>query len=122
MVSILVDRLRQTGRHGSEFRSHVGSEGARSSVAGYARARDCRPRVRTKLKIELNHPQNFERLVLGCMDSYDSESRLIFQHFSRSTRLAFLCTAQTSKIQFLISTIFEKLKIEISISISKCFN
>merc|ERR1712078_850753 len=46
------------------------------------------------------------------MDSYDSESRLIFQHFSRSTRSSFLCTAQTSKIQFLVSTIFEKLKIE----------
>ena len=37
--------------------------------------------LRTKLKIEMNHPQNFERLVLGCMDSYDGESRLIFQHF-----------------------------------------
>jgi hypothetical protein len=29
---------------------------------------------------------NFERLVLGCMESYDSESRLIFQHFSKSIR------------------------------------
>ena len=29
---------------------------------------------------------NFRRLVLLCMDSYDSESRRIFQHFSRSTR------------------------------------
>ena len=64
------------------------------------------------MNIELNHPQNFERLVIGCKDSYDTECRLIFQHFSRSTRLAFLCTAQTSKIQFLISTIFEKLNIE----------
>ena len=26
------------------------------------------------------------------MDSYDSESRRIFQHFSRSTRLTILCT------------------------------
>ena len=32
------------------------------------------------------------RLVLGCMDSYDSERRRIFQHFSRSTRFTFLCT------------------------------
>ena len=62
-------------------------------------------RVRTKLKIELNHPQNFERLVLGCMDSYDSERRLIFQHFSRSTRLAYLCTAQNSKFHEKISKI-----------------
>ena len=42
---------------------------------------------------------NFEGLVLGCIDSYDSESRRIFQDFSRSTRFTFLCTAQTSKFQ-----------------------
>ena len=35
---------------------------------------------------------NFRRLVLGCMDSYDSEKRRIFQHFSKSTRFAFFCT------------------------------
>ena len=29
---------------------------------------------------------NFEKLVLACMDSYDSESRRFFHHFSRSTR------------------------------------
>ena len=47
---------------------------------------------------------NFERLVLGCMDSYDSEKRRIFQgSFSKSTRFAFFCTAQTSKfVDFLI--------------------
>ena len=32
--------------------------------------------------------QYFERLVLGCMDSYDSNQMLILQHFSRSTRLS----------------------------------
>ena len=37
----------------------------------------------------------FRRLVLGCMDSYDSESRLIFEHFSKSTRSPFFCTAPT---------------------------
>ena len=37
-------------------------------------------------------PQIFERLVLGCIDSYDSEKRRIWQNFSRSTRCAFLCT------------------------------
>ena len=42
---------------------------------------------------------NSERLVLFCMDSYDSESGRIFHHFSRSTRFTFLCTAQTSKFQ-----------------------
>ena len=47
----------------------------------------------------MKSPSNFERLVLGCIDSYDSESRRIFQDFSRSTRFTFLCTAQTSKFQ-----------------------
>ena len=42
---------------------------------------------------------NFGGLVLGCMDSYDSNQILILQHFSRSTRFAFLCTAQISKFQ-----------------------
>ena len=36
---------------------------------------------------------DFGRLVLGCIDSYDSEKRRILQlFFSRSTRFAFLCT------------------------------
>ena len=39
-------------------------------------------------------PQIFERLVLGCIDSYDGEKRRILQHFLRSTRVAFLFTAQ----------------------------
>ena len=42
---------------------------------------------------------NFTRLVLGCMESYDSVQILILQHFSRSTRFAFLCTAPKSGIQ-----------------------
>ena len=66
-------------------------------------------------------PPIFRRLVLGCIDSYDSESRRIFQHFSRSTRLAYLCTAQTSKFHKKISHNFAKLKIEISIEISDFF-
>ena len=36
------------------------------------------------------------------MNSYDSESRRILQHFSRSTRFAHLCTAQISKFQLKI--------------------
>ena len=39
------------------------------------------------------------RLVLSRMDSYDSESRRIFQHFSRSTRFTRFCTAQISKFE-----------------------
>ena len=38
------------------------------------------------------------RLVLGCIDASDSESRRIFQHFLRSTRFAFLCTSPNFKI------------------------
>ena len=52
-----------------------------------------------RMKNEMKLPSNFERLVLGCIDSYDSDQRLILQHFSRSTRFAFLCTAQISKFQ-----------------------
>ena len=55
----------------------------------------------------MKSPSNFERLVLGCIDSYDSESRRIFQDFSRSTRFTFLCTAQTSKFQ---ENFFKKVK------------
>ena len=42
---------------------------------------------------------NFRGLVLGCIDSYDSNQILILQGFSRSTRFAILCTAQISKFQ-----------------------
>ena len=49
---------------------------------------------------------NFTMLVLGCIDSYDSEKRRILQHFSRSTRFAFLCTAQISNFQQKLRDIF----------------
>ena len=42
---------------------------------------------------------NFEGLVLGCIDSYDSEKRRIFQDFSSSTWFLCLRTANTSKFQ-----------------------
>ena len=38
-------------------------------------------------------PLNLSGLVLFCIDTSDSESGRIFQHFSRSTRLSHLCTA-----------------------------
>ena len=47
----------------------------------------------------IRHLTNFRRSVLGCIDSYDSESRRIFQDFSRSTRCAFLCTAPKSEFR-----------------------
>ena len=40
---------------------------------------------------------NFGGLVLGCIDSYDSESRRIFSDFSRSTRFSPLRTALNPK-------------------------
>ena len=47
----------------------------------------------------IRHLTNFRRLVLCCIDSYDSESRRILQHFSKSTRFSYFCTAQISKFQ-----------------------
>ena len=51
--------------------------------------------------------------VLFCIDSYDNESGRILQHFSRSTRFAFLCTAQISnfqqKLREFFGMLFEKL-------------
>ena len=41
---------------------------------------------------ELNFPPTFERLVLGCVDAADSETRLISQHFSKSIRSDKICT------------------------------
>ena len=54
-----------------------------------------------KDRIELMNksPQYFERLVLVCIDSYDSEKRRILEHCPRSTRFAFLCTAPISNFQ-----------------------
>ena len=70
--------------------------------------------VKRRLKNWMKSPQNFERLVLGCMDSYDSDQRLILQGFSRSTRFTFLCTAQTSKFQQKSVKLFAIMKNEIS--------
>ena len=44
-------------------------------------------------------PQNFERLILGCIDADFCNQIVIFQHFSRSTKFTYFCTAQNSKIQ-----------------------
>ena len=43
-------------------------------------------------------PANFRQLVLGCMDSYDSDQRLILQGFSRSTRFAFFSASPSAKL------------------------
>ena len=69
----------------------------------------CELREVTKDRAEImnksvsNHhesPQIFERLgglVLGCINISGSDSRRILQHFSRSTRSTYLCTAQILK-------------------------
>ena len=51
-----------------------------------------------------NGGSNFGKLVLHCMEVSDSESRRIFQNFSRSTTFALFCTAQ----KFLIQNVFFK--------------
>ena len=48
--------------------------------------------------VELGKSANFRQLVLGCMDSYDSDQRRILLHFSRSTRFASFCTAAISSL------------------------
>ena len=42
---------------------------------------------------------NLERLVLSCIDADFCNQIVIFQHFSRSTKFTYFCTAQNSKIQ-----------------------
>ena len=74
------------GGVGSGVGAGVGSEGVNVPV-------------KDTIELMNKSPQNFERLVLICMDSYDSEKGRILQHFSRSTRFAFLCTAQISNFQ-----------------------
>ena len=75
--------------------------------------------LRRGLNIELNHPPNFERLVIDVIEANLCNQILILQHFSRSTRLAFLCTAPISKIQSKIAANFAKLNIENSIGTSQ---
>ena len=65
-------------------------------------------RLRGSLLKILSFSPNLERLVLRCIDSYDSESRRIFQHFSRTTRSTILCTAQISKFQEKVARFFRK--------------
>ena len=59
---------------------------------------------------------DFTGLVLCCIDSYDSEQRRILQHFSRSTRFAFFCTAQISKFQQKTVQIFAGMKMKFHFS------
>ena len=75
--------------------------------------------LRTELNTELNHPPNLERLVIDVIEANLCNQILILQHFSRSTRLAFLCTAPISKIQSKIAANFAKLNIENSIGTSE---
>ena len=69
---------------------------------------------------------NFRGLFLGCTNIDFCNQILIFQHFSRSTRFAILCTAQISKFRLKIVKFFAKLNIEYSIEIAhfqyeKCY-
>jgi len=111
-----VDVIRNTksSRPTSWNRYVLNAENSGSSLVMniYAFVQSC---LRTGLNIELNHRPNLERLVLGCIDADFCNQILILLHFSRSTRLAFLCTAPISKIQSKFVTNFAKLNIEYSI-------
>lgn len=73
----------------SKCRWSTSSAVARSSLSRESRSATSQALRVLQLSIERG-------LVLGCMDSYyDSESRRILQHFSRSTRFAFLCTFES---------------------------
>ena len=54
---------------------------------------------------------HFGGLVLGCIDSYDSNQILILQRFSRSTRFTFLRTAPYSTFSIVLSffVVFHKI-------------
>ena len=87
---------------------------------------------------------NFAVLVLFCIDASDSESRRIFQHFSRSTRFSLLRTAPQdsalrlrswlhrdlrswlhyfcSKSTFFASILMKFSKIQIILSFERCFD
>ena len=67
----------------------------------------------------MNTLSNFGRLVLGCIEADFCVQIRIFQHFSRSTRLAFLRTAPISKIQSKIAANLAKLNIENSMGCLK---
>ena len=56
-----------------------------------------RVRLRPEPRKRPSLTANFRQLVLGCMDSYDSDQWLILQGFSKSTRFAFFCAAPISK-------------------------
>jgi 23S rRNA C2498 (ribose-2'-O)-methylase RlmM len=70
------------------------------------------------MKNEMKSPSNFERLVLGCIDSSDSDQIVMLLDFSRSTRFACLCTAQISKFQQKTVQIFAGMKMKFHFSFS----
>ena len=52
-----------------------------------------------RAKMHFSEFGNFRRLFLGCIGTSDSESRRIFQDFSKSTRSAFFCTVPNPNLQ-----------------------
>ena len=67
-------------------------------AAEHCRRLGLRCKIRYRILVRAKS-SNFRRLVLGCIGTDFCNQILIFQHFSRSTRLTFFCTAQTSKFQ-----------------------
>ena len=107
------DRSSRGGKEGSEptfmqivfvcvafiFEHQVADRASSSSnIADPCMCIDAIP-IKDTIEIMKWNTSNFEGLVLGCIDSYDSEKRRIFQDFSSSTRFLCLRTANTSKFQ-----------------------
>ena len=72
-------------------------------VAGQPAAQQAAQPAARSWRSECDH---FGGLVLGCIDSYDSESRRIFSDFSRSTRFSPLRTALNPKFQQKLAKLF----------------
>ena len=88
----------RAGRRAPPFAATGGDEAVRPA----APPRDARERRHELLT-------NFRQSVLGCIDSYDSENRRIFSGFSKSTRLAFFCSAPNSEFQQNFAKFFAKI-------------
>ena len=76
---------------------------------------NARARSRFVFSLDSPHPSFsiFRTLILGCIGTSDSESRLILQHFSRSTKFSHFRTACNSKIAAFFSVISQNLKFRI---------
>ena len=85
---------------GSAIRQHRRERRNGEEELGTAGDEPTRVHAPTRESTRIGHDTSlFSKLVLGCIDSYDSEKWRIFSHFSRSTRFSRFGTAPNSKFQ-----------------------